>query len=142
MKTLSKTVGIFAIVGALLLGGMSFPHETKAAPQCLVKRTNVTVTPNSKPTYSFTVSGKFQPKLQITFQGYQKVKYPKNNPWADATVTKAGQLSGHKSFQYSTKKQTKTLVLSSKQLASGKYSFFLLNGGKKDLRVYSFCLYK
>ncbi|MCH5584687.1 hypothetical protein MK805_06845 [Shimazuella sp. AN120528] len=136
MKTLSKSIGIMAIAGTLLLGGISFPHETHAQPKCLVKgSTNIASGKFSKD-FKFNATNSFAPKLDITLYGDAKGAY------IPSVENKEGLIvAGGKGDYYSTKKQTKTLVLSSKKIGKGQYTLYFSNGGKKTLHITSFCLH-
>ncbi|WP_028776982.1 hypothetical protein [Shimazuella kribbensis] len=130
-----KFIGIIATTGALLFGGISFPQTTKAQPNCYAKGSVNVSSSKASEDISFQANGDFQPKIDLTFYGDK-------NGSADATINQPdGLMVGYKSFNYTTNKQTKTLVLSDKKLKKGSYKLYFTNGGDRTLHITSYCIY-
>jgi hypothetical protein len=134
MKTLPKFIGIVVIAGTLLLGGISFPHETKAQPKCLVKGSANIASGKTSKDFKFKATKSFKPKLEITFYGDKKGE-------ADAWIWKGSSPKAGWWFEYTTKKKTKTFTFDKLNKSNTDYKLNFKNDGKKTLHITSFCLH-
>jgi hypothetical protein len=134
MRTLSKSIGILAVTGALLLSGPGLTQQTQAAPKCIVKGNVDVASGKTSKDFKFKATKSFKPKLEITFYGDKKGE-------ADAWIWQGGSPKAGWWFEYTTKKQTKTFTFDKLNKSNTDYKLNFINNGKKTLHVTSFCLH-